>query len=485
MGYIGPSPNPGQNREVDDISSSFNGGTASFTLQVNGQNVSPGSANAIIVSLGGVVQNPGTDYTVAASTITFTTNPASGLSFFGLVLGQGIDSQTIADGQSPTMAAPSITGDLSIADKIVHTGDTNTAIRFPAADTITAETGGSERVRVDSSGNVGIGTTSPAQIFHVKNSGTHTTWRIENDNADFLIQAGDAGADGLHFYDFDNSAYRMTIANSGKVGIGTTSPSQKLQVTSGNILLDGTDQFIYLSSDADQWLSANAASNYLRFGTGNAERMRLRATTGGLMINDDGSTRIGEPKLHVLNGGAGNNVASFFFNTTDDRDAILIRHNGATTGTGRKLINFLSDQGNSAGFIICDRTSTTYNTGSDYRLKENEVLISDGITRLKTLKPYRFNFKDNPSKIVDGFFAHEVTAVPEAIAGIKDETEDILYTEEDTIPSGKNIGDIKETIPKYQGIDQSRLVPLLTAALQEAIAKIEVLETKVAALEAA
>ena len=67
MGYIGPSPNPGQNREVDDISSGFNGGTASFTLQVNGQNVSPGSANAIIVSLGGVVQNPGTDYTIAAT----------------------------------------------------------------------------------------------------------------------------------------------------------------------------------------------------------------------------------------------------------------------------------------------------------------------------------------------------------------------------------------------------------------------------------
>ena len=97
MAYIGPEPNPGQNREVDDISSGFNGGTASFTLQVNGQNVSPGSANAIIVSLGGVIQNPGTDYTVAASTITFTTNPASGLSFFGLVLGQGVDAVQPAD----------------------------------------------------------------------------------------------------------------------------------------------------------------------------------------------------------------------------------------------------------------------------------------------------------------------------------------------------------------------------------------------------
>ena len=97
MAYIGPEPNPGQNREVDDISSSFNGSLADFTLQVNSQNVSPGSSNAIIVSLGGVVQNPGTDYTVAASTLTFTTAPASGLSFFGLVLGQSVDTQTIGD----------------------------------------------------------------------------------------------------------------------------------------------------------------------------------------------------------------------------------------------------------------------------------------------------------------------------------------------------------------------------------------------------
>ncbi len=97
MAYIGPEPNPGQNREVDNISSGFNGSTTAFTLQVNSQNVSPGSANAIIVSLGGVVQNPGTDYTVAASTLTFTTAPASGLSFFGLVLGQGVDAVEPAD----------------------------------------------------------------------------------------------------------------------------------------------------------------------------------------------------------------------------------------------------------------------------------------------------------------------------------------------------------------------------------------------------
>ena len=102
MAYIGPEPNPGQNREVDDISGSFNGSTTAFTLQVNSQNVSPGSANAIIVSLGGVIQNPRTDYTVAASTLTFTTAPASGLSFFGLVLGQQIDTEGTADNSITT-----------------------------------------------------------------------------------------------------------------------------------------------------------------------------------------------------------------------------------------------------------------------------------------------------------------------------------------------------------------------------------------------
>ena len=139
MAYIGPAPNPGQNREVDDISSGFNGGTASFTLQVNGQNVSPGSANAIIVSLGGVVQNPGTDYTINASTITFTTNPASGLSFFGLVLGQGIDTQSIADGSitaakfaSGAIQTTSGTDNFTVADGDLVIGTAGHGIDFSA-----------------------------------------------------------------------------------------------------------------------------------------------------------------------------------------------------------------------------------------------------------------------------------------------------------------------------------------------------------------
>ena len=128
-------------------------------------------------------------------------------------------------------------------------------------------------------------------------------------------------------------------------------------------------------------------------------------------------------------------------------------------------INFRFNN-SSVGMISSNSSSTSYNTSSDYRLKENIVGISDGITRLKTLKPSRFNFKVDKDTTVDGFLAHEVTpVVPEAITGTKDEVDE-------------------NNEPVYQGIDQSKLVPLLTAALQEAIAKIEILETKVAALEA-
>ena len=130
------------------------------------------------------------------------------------------------------------------------------------------------------------------------------------------------------------------------------------------------------------------------------------------------------------------------------------------------------------GSITTSASATAYNTSSDYRLKENVVAISDGITRLKTLKPYRFNFKVDPDKTVDGFLAHEVTAVPEAIHGTKDAVETTYYEEGDTVPEGKSVGDIKEenaVLP--QSLDYAKLTPLLTAALQEAITKIETLES--------
>ena len=102
MGYIGPQPKIGQNREMDDISSGFNGSTTAFTIQVGGSNASPGSANNIIVSVNNIVLNPNTAYTVNGSTLTFTSAPTNGQAFFGLILGQGIDSGEVSNGSVST-----------------------------------------------------------------------------------------------------------------------------------------------------------------------------------------------------------------------------------------------------------------------------------------------------------------------------------------------------------------------------------------------
>ena len=131
MAYIGPEPKLGRNREVDDISSSFNGSTTAFTLQVGGANVSPGNANSLLVSLGGVMQNPNTDYSVAASTLTFTTAPASGLSFWAIALGQGIDEDVGTPSDSSVSTAKIVDGAV-IASKLAKPIDLadNEKIRF-------------------------------------------------------------------------------------------------------------------------------------------------------------------------------------------------------------------------------------------------------------------------------------------------------------------------------------------------------------------
>ena len=134
----------------------------------------------------------------------------------------------------------------------------------------------------------------------------------------------------------------------------------------------------------------------------------------------------------------------------------------ASTGTTTDTVFYFYNGNGLVGSISMDGSATSYNTSSDYRLKENVTPVSDGITRLQQLKPSRFNFIADPDTVVDGFLAHEAQAVvPECVTGTKDEVD-------------------ADGNPVYQGIDQSKLVPLLTAALQEAIAKIETLEGMVA-----
>ena len=135
----------------------------------------------------------------------------------------------------------------------------------------------------------------------------------------------------------------------------------------------------------------------------------------------------------------------------DSSDGDILRFRRSLTGVGS---------------ISVTSSTTAYNTSSDYRLKENITGITDGISRVKQLNPSRFNFIADPNTTVDGFLAHEVQdIVPEAISGEKD-----AVNEDGSIDP--------------QGIDQSKLVPLLTAALQEAIALIESQQSQIEALTA-
>ena len=202
--------------------------------------------------------------------------------------------------------------------------------------------------------------------------------------------------------------------------------------------------------------SAGSANQFLK-NSGTAGTLEyssmVETSTGALVVAgttaySDGS--FGEPKLQ-WNAKSGNHVgACGVADTTSPINSVLFKNpNGVVGG------------------ISTSASATNYGTTSDYRLKENVVDIADGITRVKQLQPKRFNFIADADTTVDGFLAHEAqTVVPEAVTGTHNEVDD----------DGNAV---------MQGIDQSKLVPLLTAALQEAITKIETLETKVAALEAA
>tara|TARA_B100000035_G_C21017998_1_gene562830 strand:- start:737 stop:1441 length:705 start_codon:yes stop_codon:yes gene_type:complete len=117
--YLGRQIARGQNRKIDDVSSSFNGGTATFNLRVDGDPVYPASTQQLFVSVGGVMQSPGTDFTVSGDQVTFTTAPAGGLSFFALMQGDAVDINTPGDGTVTTskIGDDQITG-AKLADNI-------------------------------------------------------------------------------------------------------------------------------------------------------------------------------------------------------------------------------------------------------------------------------------------------------------------------------------------------------------------------------
>ena len=183
-------------------------------------------------------------------------------------------------------------------------------------------------------------------------------------------------------------------------------------------------------------------------GGSNSERMRIDSS-GDVLINTTTLQGVGGLSFQV----GGNGVSL---------------QNNTTTGAGNnhEYQVFRRNSSQIGSITMNGTTAVSYNTSSDYRLKENVVTDWDATTRLKQLRPSRFNFIAEPDRTVDGFLAHEVEdIVPEAITGEKDATE--TYTDDE--------GN-EQTRPVYQGIDQAKLVPLLVKTIQELEARITTLE---------
>lgn len=253
----------------------------------------------------------------------------------------------------------------------------------------------------------------------------------------------------------------ITVDTSQNVGIGTASPSFKLDVQRGS---DGIVGYFRRSGGTVSpalYVTANETGNTVGFGTDYAGSTSpaMTFTTGGserMRIDSSGRWMVGTTT--ALNGGVAR--GSLLFNSTFEQ-GLFIATSVASNG---QCMGFNYNTSTNVGSINITSSATSYSTSSDYRLKENITPISGALTKVAQLKPVNFKWKTDNSD-GQGFIAHELAeVVPDCVSGEKDAVDD----------EGK---------PKYQGIDTSFLVATLTAAIQEAHALIIQLQADVAALK--
>ena len=272
----------------------------------------------------------------------------------------------------------------------------------------------------------------------------------------------------------------FTVLN-GSVGIGTTSPTEKLHIADAN---SPTIKFqVQNPGTYPTYGKIDSGVGFLTWANNpgvNGSRWQHTAVLSGdtyINLHDTNGIDIIVNDSQVVKIEDGGNVG---IGTTSPTRLLHVAGTGYfanyvyLAGTSTSIGNFYGSIDLQSSSAVLVRSGYTYKpiyasaftVSSDYRLKSNIEPLENATSRLKQLEVHRFNWNDRLDEPkVDGFIAHEVSPIiPEAVLGEKDE----VY---------------EDGTPKHQGIDQAKIVPLLTAALQEAISKIENLEARIQILE--
>ena len=412
----------------------------------------------------------------------------------------------------------SVTGNLSVD----ATG--TTGIRAPSANTLAFYEGGVEAMRIDSSGNVGIGTSSPVEKLTVTGAISLNTDLVlkEGTTARGYIFGTSAGltyraTSGLPHIFQNVGTELMRIDSSGSVGIGTSSPTSYGSANNTKFVVTGsgradawfvggasTGGYAYFSNNAQTstantmqigqgWASGTDnigfvntnGANPLLFATNGVERMRIDSS-GNVLVNTTSSTG----HKMVVQSAAGAGGIDCVGGATNGYYAMRV--DMPSTNTYGVLFR---NNGNNVGDIRINSSSTTYNTSSDYRLKEDIAPMTGALDKVSALKPVTYKWKSTGEES-QGFIAHELQAVvPDCVTGEKDAMRTENYEITPAIPAtydeeGNELTPAVEAVmgerevPDYQGVDTSFLVATLTAAIQELKAELDATKAEVQALKA-
>jgi hypothetical protein len=356
---------------------------------------------------------------------------------------------------------------VNLANEALYTKDaSNAVVKLNAPSIDDKNTGATKHVTIDASGNVGIGTSSPAQKLSVTGN-IAATGSIDCGTQFLGLSTDTAAAPSFSFTgDTDTGMYR---AGTNTLGL-TTGGTVRLSLSTSSLVStlpfdapDGTagvPAFTF-SGDTDTGIFRPSA-NTLAFTGGGDEAMRI--TSGGDLRVGATTTAFSERLLVRQTGTSA--AAQFYKDNTNTNQVIIVLHGGVTGSATGTMINFLRATGVSVGSITSTTTATSYVTSSDYRLKHDIQPMTGALAKVAQLKPvtYKWNEDDSQSQ---GFIAHELQeVVPECVTGEKDAVD-------------------AEGNPQYQGIDTSFLVATLVSAIQEQQQIITALTARVEVLEGA